>query len=84
MVIPKPPHCVADVVSFNNKAACFAGVGVNLFKVVYCVASHFFVSLVDGYILAPKYGKVEQKKWRYNGDRAFMSMMQEGAVNRPE
>ena len=52
VVIPKLPHGVADVVSFNHKAACFAGVGVNLGEVVDCVASHFDSSLIDRMILA--------------------------------
>ena len=47
MVIPKLPHGVADVVSLYHKAACFAGVGVNLLEVVYCVANHFDSSLID-------------------------------------
>ena len=52
MIIPQPTHCVADVVSFNNKAACFAGVSVNLLKMVDGVASHFDSSLIDRMILA--------------------------------
>ena len=52
VVIPQPPHRVADVVSFNHKAACFAGVSVNLSEVVDGVASHFVSSLIDRMILA--------------------------------
>ena len=59
MSVPKLPHCVADVVSFNNKAACFAGVSVNLLKVVDGVASHFDSSLIDRMILA--YPKADEK-----------------------
>ena len=52
MSFPELPHCVTDVVSFNNKAACFAGVSVNLLEMVDCVASHFDLSLIDEMILA--------------------------------
>ena len=52
VVIPKLPHGVADVVSFNHKAACFAGVGINLGEVVDGVASHKLLPLIDRMILA--------------------------------
>ena len=80
MVIPKLPHCVADVVSFNNKAACFAGVGVNLSEVVDGVASHKLLPLIDRMILAYHSVEVKQfaakkaeRKWRYNG--GFLSRL---------
>jgi hypothetical protein len=71
VVIPKLPHSVADVVSFNNKARGLRGpwaYGARLVEVVYRVASHLFISLIDVPILAHKYGKRLQRKWKYNGD----------------
>ena len=60
VVIPELSHCVANVVSFNNKAACFAGVGVNLFEVVNGVGSHFFVSFIYRVYCPDIFGKVKQ------------------------
>jgi hypothetical protein len=85
--IPKLAHGVAHVMRFDGVARGLLGPWADragLVEVADGVASHSFISLVDMHILALNYGEVKQKKWRYNGDRAFMSMMQEGAVNRPE
>ena len=49
---PELSHGVANVVSFNHKAACFAGVGINLGEVVDGVASHKLLPLIDRMILA--------------------------------
>ena len=62
VVIPKLPHCVADVVRFDDVARGLRGPWANragLVEVVYRVAGHFFISLIDMPILAHKYGEVK-------------------------
>jgi len=71
VVIPKLPHCVADVVRFDSIARGLHRVrahAARLVEVVYRVANHFFISLIDVPILAHNYGKRLQRKWRFNGD----------------